>query len=79
MDPAVHEIFNDIVLAGAFRSKGMKSFSEDLTLADANAIHDYLIDRANMIVAIEAQWNWWVAIKSWFFGVFASFLFWMSS
>jgi quinohemoprotein ethanol dehydrogenase len=41
-----HGEFNDIVLGGKRRDKGMASFSDVLSKDDAEAIHDYLIARA---------------------------------
>jgi quinohemoprotein ethanol dehydrogenase len=79
MDPTVHKIFADIVTGGAFASKGMKDFSEDLTIADVDAIHDYLIDRANAILETQAQPGWWLTIKRWFFSLFASLVLWANS
>jgi quinohemoprotein ethanol dehydrogenase len=41
-----HMIFYDIVLQGAYRAKGMPSWSDVLSRADAEAIHAFLIDQA---------------------------------
>ena len=42
-----HAAFKDIVLGGARKDKGMASFADTLTPADADAIHAYLTARAN--------------------------------
>ena len=42
-----HAKFNDIVLGGLYKDKGMASFADILKPEDAEAIHDYLIARAN--------------------------------
>lgn len=47
MQPGKHEIFKDIVLKGALIGLGMGNFSDVLSEADADAIHAYLIARAN--------------------------------
>ena len=47
MTKETHAQFNDIVLGGARKSKGMASFADTLSKADAEAIHGYLIARAN--------------------------------
>ena len=47
MSPDIHRQFKDIVLGGARKDKGMASFADILTPADADAIHAYLIARAN--------------------------------
>jgi quinohemoprotein ethanol dehydrogenase len=46
MDAATHKSFGDIVLKGARAQKGMASFANVLTPADAEAIHSYVISRA---------------------------------
>jgi len=47
MAPETHEAFLDIVLRGARARNGMASFADVLTPAEAEAIHHYLIARAN--------------------------------
>ena len=47
MTPETHAAFLDIVLKGIRTEKGMASFADLLTPADAQAIHHYLIARAN--------------------------------
>jgi quinohemoprotein ethanol dehydrogenase len=42
-----HATFGDIVLGGARQDKGMASFADRLNPAQADAIHQYLIARAN--------------------------------
>ena len=42
-----HAAFADIVLGGKYKAKGMASFADILKPADAEAIHAYLIARAN--------------------------------
>jgi quinohemoprotein ethanol dehydrogenase len=46
MDAATHKSFGDVVLKGARAQKGMASFANVLTPADAEAIHAYVISRA---------------------------------
>jgi len=46
MQPVTHEIFNVIVLGGAYVGKGMGRFDDVLAPGDAEAIHAYLIDKA---------------------------------
>jgi len=41
-----HDIFYDIVLRGAYLSKGMGRFDDVLSQADTEAIHAYLLDQA---------------------------------
>jgi quinohemoprotein ethanol dehydrogenase len=47
MAPETHEAFLDIVLRGARARGGMASFADVLSPAEAEAIHHYLIARAN--------------------------------
>jgi quinohemoprotein ethanol dehydrogenase len=47
MTPATHARFKDIVLGGMLSSYGMDSFANVLSEDDAEAIHAYLIRRAN--------------------------------
>ncbi|SHH20485.1 quinohemoprotein ethanol dehydrogenase [Hydrocarboniphaga daqingensis] len=46
MTPEKHEMFAGIV-AGAYRAKGMPGFSDTLKPEDVEAIHQYIIKRAN--------------------------------
>jgi quinohemoprotein ethanol dehydrogenase len=46
MSAATHAEFNDIVLGGKRKAKGMASFADVLTKDQAEQIHDYLIARA---------------------------------
>ena len=47
MSPQTHAQFLDIVLGGARQSRGMASFADLLSKTDAEAIHGYVIKRAN--------------------------------
>ena len=47
MTMETHGKFNDIVLGGIYMDKGMASFADLLKPEDAEAIHNYLIARAN--------------------------------
>jgi quinohemoprotein ethanol dehydrogenase len=47
MSPETHSEFLDIVLGGKRREKGMASFADLVSKPDAEAIHAYLIRRAN--------------------------------
>jgi quinohemoprotein ethanol dehydrogenase len=43
----VHESWNDIVLGGTRQSGGMASFADQLSVAESDAIHAYVIERAH--------------------------------
>jgi quinohemoprotein ethanol dehydrogenase len=47
MSPQTHAAFKDIVLKGTRIEKGMVSFADVLSPSDADAVHAYLIRRAN--------------------------------
>lgn len=47
MSPETHEAFSDIVLLGALQGNGMASFADVLDEDQADAIHAYLVFRAN--------------------------------
>lgn len=47
MSPQTHESFFDIVIGGALQANGMASFADVLSESEADAIHAYLIARAN--------------------------------
>jgi len=44
LSPALHAMFNDILLKGAVAPTGMERFDDILSPTDVEAIHDYLID-----------------------------------
>jgi quinohemoprotein ethanol dehydrogenase len=45
--PTFHENFKPIVLGGALKGLGMVSFADVLNESDADAIHAYILDKAN--------------------------------
>ena len=53
MSPATHAAFQDIVLGGMLKGRGMPAWNDVLTTADADAIHAFLIDSARQ--AYEAE------------------------
>ncbi len=46
MDAKTHASFNEIVLDGARAERGMASFAKTLSREDVDAIHAYVISRA---------------------------------
>ncbi|MDZ7648332.1 MAG: hypothetical protein U5K54_14735 [Cytophagales bacterium] len=42
---AKHQVFNDIVLKGILSENGMANFSNSLSEADVEAIHNYLLKK----------------------------------
>jgi len=46
LTPELHDAFNDIVLGGKFKDKGMAPFKDVLTTDQVNAIHAFVIKRA---------------------------------
>lgn len=47
LDEQAHARFDDVVLKGIYRERGMASFADVLTPEEVNAIHAYLIARGN--------------------------------
>ncbi len=47
MNPESHDLFKEIVLEGILSANGMVSFADVLSEEDAEAIHAYIIHRAN--------------------------------
>jgi len=47
--PEVHASWNDIVLGGTRVAGGMASFGDQLSVAESDAIHAYVIDRAHAV------------------------------
>jgi hypothetical protein len=43
---AIHDSWHEIVLGGTRQAKGMASFADALAVADVDAIHAYVIERA---------------------------------
>ncbi len=71
---AFHDSFNLIVLEGAMRKLGMVGFKEVLSEDDAYAIHAYILEKANVDKELRAQPQWWIDIKTWFYGLVAKLL-----
>ncbi|MBL4621783.1 MAG: PQQ-dependent dehydrogenase, methanol/ethanol family [Immundisolibacteraceae bacterium] len=72
MAPQTHQIFDEIVLNGAYEGMGMVGFSEYLDNTDADAIHAYLIAMSHAEQAELAESPLWGSIKSFFYGIAGS-------
>ena len=57
MAAETHALFREIVIDGIYREKGMASFADVVSPEDAEAIHQYLIARANEDYADAAAKN----------------------
>ena len=55
MSAATHEVFNDIVLKGLFLPLGMASFADQFSIDEVEAIHAFIIERANQDWAAQAN------------------------
>jgi quinohemoprotein ethanol dehydrogenase len=66
MAPPFHENFKPIVLGGALKGLGMVGFADVLNEQDADAVHAYILDKAND--AKEKRDNpdsaWWLNLKT---------------
>jgi len=72
MTPQTHQIFNDIVLDGAYSGMGMVGFSDYITEDDADAIRAYLIAMAHAEQTELAETGIWSDIKGFFYGIAGS-------
>jgi len=79
MHESRHAAFNDIVLHGAFKNRGMVGFAHVMNEQEADALHAYILDEANS----EKERNenpqpaWWVAIKEFFYNLLGKFIRWV--
>jgi quinohemoprotein ethanol dehydrogenase len=55
LTPDKHKIFKQIVLEGVFEPLGMSSFAGDLTEADVDAIHAYIVELSREAVAAQSE------------------------
>ncbi len=58
MSPETHAQFNDIVLKGLRVQKGMASFANLLSVDDVEAVHAYLIARAQRGLGDRRRRRW---------------------
>ena len=52
-----HLIFEDIVLGGILKDRGMVSFSGSLTKQDTYAVHQYVISEAKRLKKAQYEYN----------------------
>ena len=55
--PGKHLIFEDIVLGGILKDRGMVSFSGSLTKQDSYAVHQYVISEAKRLKKAQYEYN----------------------
>jgi len=67
MSPETHQIFDAIVLDGAYSGVGMVGFGHLLSTADAQDIHNYVIKAANDTWAHQNNSGWWPATTAWLY------------
>ena len=72
LDPAKHDLFEEIVLDGILRGSGMVAFADVLSKEDSVAIQDYVLDGANTLWENEQSPRWWRDIKYWFYDAAAA-------
>ncbi len=73
MDAETHRDWPGIVIGGAYKGMGMIPFSRVLDMEDSQAIHEYVIHRANESYRLQESPRWWVRIQEWVFSVVAWF------
>lgn len=64
---ATHQIFNQIVLEGVYSGLGMVSFAHVLDEEQADNVHHYLIDQANLTWEAQNASGWWHDFTQWFY------------
>jgi len=76
MHSSFHQTFNDIVLGGALKDRGMVSFAQVINEKQADAVHAYIIEKANdeKDRNDHPQAAWWVATKKFFYELFGKFI-----
>ena len=76
MHESFHKTFNDIVIGGALKDRGMVSFAQVINQQEADALHAYIIDEANKDKDRREHPDsaWWVAIKKFFYELFGKFI-----
>ena len=55
--PGKHLIFEDIVLGGILKDRGMVGFSGSLTKQDSYAVHQYVISEAKRLKKAQYEYN----------------------
>ena len=69
-----HEIFDAIVLGGAYSGIGMVSFADVLTENDARDVQDYLLNAANDTWEEQNASGWWHDFTNGFYGLIGGWL-----
>jgi len=69
MQPATHQLFEQIVLGGLYNGIGMVSFADVLQPQQVDDIHNYLIDAANQAWQQQQADGWWHQTRLWFYDV----------
>jgi len=72
LDPVWHQNFNKVVLEGLMENAGMPRFDDVLKAEDADAIHAYVLHKANQENALRSQPAWWLNLQKWFYARVAS-------
>lgn len=70
MSKGTHEIFQQIVRGGIYSGLGMVSFDDVLDEAQANDIHNYLIELSHQTWDTQNESGWWVEIRDSVLGFF---------
>lgn len=76
MHESFHKTFNDIVIGGALKDRGMVSFAQVMDQQQVDAVHAYILDEANKEKERNEnpQPSWWVSIKKFFYELFGKFI-----
>ena len=76
LSAGTHEIFDAIVLGGAYSGIGMVSFADQLTSEDTHDIQNYVLDAANTTWELQNASGWWHGLVTWFYELIAGVIAW---
>lgn len=77
LEPVWHENFQRVVREGMMEKAGMPRFDDVLNEEDAHYVQAYIIERSHEDKALRESAEWWLAIKEWFYTLFAKILGWL--
>lgn len=74
LDAVWHENFNKVLLDGLMENAGMPRFDDVLKPEDADAIHAYVLHKANQDHDFRSQPTWWLDLQKWFYAQVAALI-----
>lgn len=74
LDAVWHQNFNKVLLEGLMEQAGMPRFDDVLKPEDADAIHAYVLHKANQDADFRNQPTWWLETQKWFYSRIAALI-----